>query len=213
MDFLISRYIITFYYASIYNLSNFCYKLIDRIQFLAASILKEEYIFHGGIYNISQIVYRTCSCIHDFRHFHSLAFYALKKDTIQNIVSRHPKITISFNSHVAIMLAARSVGFSILVSETKIHGSRETAGEVDVHDGISSTSLIGYRESLCEYRPGCVYGAQRQSNKEMHRAAPHSSAFRNFGKKTPMKKKLLLQEPYFFIRKIAYANAIIDIRV
>jgi len=124
MDFLISRYIITFYYASIYNLSNFCYKLIDRIQFLATSILKEEYIFHGGIYNISQIVYRTCSCIHDFRHFHSLAFYALKKDTIQNIVSRHPKITISFNSHVAIMLAARSVDFSILVSETKIHGSR-----------------------------------------------------------------------------------------
>lgn len=128
----------------------------------------------------------------------------------------------TFENHNFIRARGRNAdcktGFSIPVSETKfMEVVKLQARWVDVHDGTSSTSLIGYRESLCEYRPGRVYGAQRRCNKEMHRATRYTALIcisqlpreNSDGKKEP----LLQASTLFFIRKTAYANAIIDIGV
>lgn len=179
----------------------FVISLSTRFNFFRLPHWKRN-TFHEEVDNITQIVCRTYNCVHAFRHsYESLSLRALKKETIQNV----SRVSASEN-HNFIRARDRNAGcktgFSIPVSETKIHGSRETAGEVgrcsttvsrrqawsDIANPFANIDPVSYMERNGDATRKCT---------EL-RATPHSSASRNFEEKTPIKKKHCYRHsPYF----------------
>lgn len=132
MHFLKSRYTIPFHYASIHDPSNFRAHRRDSISF-DFRIEGETRSAEGGDNTFRKLsaerAIASISNIYSHNSARAPCVPSRRKETIRNnLVPRHPKITISFAP--AIITLARKTGFSIPVSETKILGSRETAGEV-----------------------------------------------------------------------------------
>lgn len=153
--------------------------------------------FYERVDNITQIVCRTFyNFVHAFRHsYDSLALCALKKETIQNM-SR----VSAFENHNFIRARSHNAGcktgFPIPVSETKIHGSRETAGEVGrrawyLVDKLDRISRIPLRISTRSHIWSATADTTRKCSYEL-RATPHSSASRNFEEKIPIKKSVVI---------------------
>lgn len=133
-------------------------------------------------------------------------------------MSRHSEITIS--SGLAVVTLAVRQAPSIPVSETKIRGSCETAGEVKStvsrrqawSDIVNPLANISIRLRI---RSATTKMQQENAPRALYTAL-YSSASRNLGgKKTRMRKTLLYRHPLYFsfVRKTFYANAIIDIEV